>query len=148
MGLRAFIWLIAAIVLVVIELMTMGLTSIWFAGGALLAMGLELAGVPFIWQLIGFAAASVLLFLLTRPLALKFINKDRERTNADRLIGEIGIVTEEISNISGTGRVKISGLEWTAKTEVDSVVIPAGQRVRVGEIAGVKLIVSELQEQG
>ena len=124
---QALIWLVIFIVSIIIELATMGLATIWFAGGALIALIFAICGTP--------------LWLFTRPIALKYFNNGRTKTNADSLVGKIAIVSEEIDNIKGQGVVKVNGLEWSAKTVSDEMVIPVGKKVIIQKIEGVKLIV-------
>ena len=137
------VWLIALVVLVIIELLTMGLTTIWFAGGAFVAMLMALAGLPIYLQLVVFLLVSLVLLFCTRPLALKFFNKARVKTNLDGLTGKKAIVLTEINNLSGTGQVNLNGMEWTARSVREDAVIPSGAVVIVKEIQGVKLIVEE-----
>ncbi len=137
----AIAWFLIFLILVAVEIITLGLTTIWFAGGALAAFILAAAGVKSIFiQIIVFLAVSVMLLIFTRPLAKKYINKHTVRTNVDDMIGRTGKVTEEINNIEATGAVSINGNEWTARSAKDSI-IPAGAVVRVVRIEGVKAIV-------
>ena len=137
------IWLVILVALVVIELLTMGLTTIWFAGGALVATVASLFGAPLAVQVILFLAASGLLLYFTRPLAVKYFNKDRVRTNAESLVGRQAIVISEIDNLQGIGQVNVGGMEWSARTRVDGVKLPVGTVTTILAINGVKLIVEE-----
>lgn len=140
------IWLAVLVALVVIELLTMGLTTIWFAGGALVATVASLFGAPFAVQVILFLVASGLLLYFTRPLAVKYFNKDRIRTNAESLVGRQAIVISEIDNLQGIGQVNVGGMEWSARTRVDGVRLPVGTVTTILAINGVKLIVEERKE--
>ena len=140
------IWLVILVALVVIELLTMGLTTIWFAGGALVATVASLFGTPLAVQVILFLAASGLLLYFTRPLAVKYFNKDRVRTNAESLVGRQAIVISEIDNLQGIGQVNVGGMEWSARTRVDGVKLPVGTVTTILAINGVKLIVEERKE--
>lgn len=140
-------WLIAFVVFVGIEVATMALTTIWFAGGAFIAFLLSLLGVSVEIQLAVFVIASFLLLFLTRPFASRYINRNTIKTNAESLIGKQARVTEEVNDDQGTGTAVIGGQEWTARTEDRLVVIPAGTMVTVRDIKGVKLIVSTSQEE-
>lgn len=140
------IWLAVLVALVVIELLTMGLTTIWFAGGALVATVASLLGAPFAVQVILFLVASGLLLYFTRPLAVKYFNKDRIRTNAESLVGRQAIVISEIDNLQGIGQVNVGGMEWSARTRVDGVRLPVGTVTTILAINGVKLIVEERKE--
>lgn len=140
------IWLAVLVALVVIELLTMGLTTIWFAGGALVATVASLLGAPFAVQVILFLVASGLLLYFTRPLAVKYFNKDRIRTNAESLVGRQAIVISEIDNLQGIGQVNVGGMEWSARTRVDGEKLPVGTVATILAINGVKLIVEEKKE--
>lgn len=138
-------WLAAFVVLIGIEAATMALTTIWFAGGALAAFLLALAGASLMIQVIAFFAVSLTLLIFTRPFALRFINKNTVRTNAESLVGKRARVTERIDNDRGTGAAVVGGQEWTARSE-DGGVIEAGTMVTIREIKGVKLLVTEMKE--
>lgn len=140
----ALYWLIISAVLIVAEIMTLGLTTIWFAAGALAAALGAYIGMGIVGQLILFIVVSVILLGLTRPLAVKYLNDKTVRTNADSLIGEIAIVTEDIDNIAGKGAAKIQGEEWTARSTKDEMTIEKGTKVQIIKISGVKLIVSKI----
>lgn len=145
-GSSAIMWLIILVILVVVELATMGLTTIWFAGGSLVAFLAAVlhAGLPV--QVVLFFGVSFVLLFFTRPIALKHFNVDRIKTNAESLIGENAIVLEEINNIQGCGRVQVKGQEWAARSTEDSKTVAAGQLVKIQRIEGVKLIVEEATE--
>ncbi len=145
MSLTVF-WLVVLVVLVVIELLTMGLTTIWFAGGALVATIASLLRAPFAVQVILFLVVSVVLLFFTRPLAVKYFNKDRIRTNAESLVGRQAIVISEIDNLQGIGQVNVGGMEWSARTKEDGVRLPVGTVATVLAINGVKLVVEERKE--
>ena len=136
-------WLILFVVLLVIEIFTMGLTTVWFAGGALVAFILAFAGLGLPVQIIVFLLVSILLLVLTRPIAIKFFNQERQKTNADSLIGQRAVVLETIDTLHGTGRVEVNGMEWSAKVEDATAVIEAGTVVSIEGIQGVKLIVKK-----
>ena len=110
-------WLIAFIVLLVIEIITMGLTTIWFAGGALVAFVMGLLGFDLVIQVIAFLAVSVLLLILTRPLAVKYFNRECQKTNAESLIGKQALVLEDVDTLHSSGRVEVNGQEWSRLRE-------------------------------
>lgn len=141
-GTISIIWLVVLAILLVIEFLTLGLTTVWFAGGALVAFLVSLAGGPLWLQLLLFIAVSVVLLLFTRPLAMKYLNKDVQKTNVDSIPGEKGIVTATIDNLKAEGQVTIKGMEWSARAK-DGNVIEKGKVVRVTSVEGVKLIVEE-----
>ena len=139
-------WLVVLVVLVVIELLTMGLTTVWFAGGALVATIAAVLDTPFFVQVILFLIVSAVLLFFTRPLAVRYFNKDRVRTNAESLVGRQAIVISEIDNLQGTGQVNVGGMEWSARTRMDGVRLPVGTVTTILGINGVKLIVEERKE--
>lgn len=140
-------WVILLVALVVIEVATMGLTTIWFAGGALVATILAALHLPSYIQIAAFIVISVVLLMFTRPLAMRYFNKDRIKTNAESIVGKKAIVTGAIDNIKAQGRVTVSGMEWTARSVSDEVTIPEGSIVTIVAISGVKLIVEERKEE-
>lgn len=135
-------WLIVVVVMAVIEIITLGLTTIWFAGGALAAFIVSLLGANLLVQSILFVVVSVVLLAVTRPLAVEFLNKDRTKTNAESLIGKTAVVQQEIDNLKAAGMVTVDGQEWSARS-ADDTVIPAETRVEILEISGVKLLVRQ-----
>lgn len=110
---EAFVWLGLLIVFLVIEIITVGLTSVWLAGGALAALPLNIAGMNLIWQVGAFFVVSFLLLFFTRPFAVKYINAHHEKTNYEGVIGKIVRVTETVDNLAQTGTAVVNGLEWT-----------------------------------
>ena len=136
-----FIWLIALIVLIVIELATMGLTTIWFALGALVAAITAALHAPVVLQVVLFLVISIVSFIFTRPLAVKYFNRDRVRTNVESLIGRQGVVISEINNVEGIGQIQVGGQEWSARTRMYGMTVPVGTVVVVYAVNGVKLIV-------
>lgn len=134
-------WLILFVTLLIIEILTMGLTTIWFAGGAIIAYVLAFVGFDLPVQIIAFLLVSILLLVLTRPIAMKFFNQQRQRTNAESLIGQKAVVREDIDTLRGVGRVEVNGMEWSAKTDEPEDTIKAGTIVVIEGIQGVKLIV-------
>ena len=141
------VWIIAVIACLVAEAMTMGLTTIWFAGGAIVAAVLAGLGAPVLVQFIAFVVISVALLYFTRPLVEKGFNKTRIKTNSEGLIGKHAYVKEAIDNVNATGMVKIDGMEWTARTEKDGIIIPVDALVEVKAIDGVKAIVAQIKEE-
>lgn len=134
-------WGILFLILVVIELATMGLTTIWFAAGALIAVFISAVGLPLWVQILLFTVVSLVLLYFTRPVAIKYFNKDRQKTNAESLIGQTGIVTEAIQNLQEHGSVLLGGMQWSARAEDGRQEIAKDTTVEVLRIEGVKLIV-------
>ena len=135
------VWLIAMIVLLIIEGIVPGLVSIWFAIGAFAAMISAILGAPLWLQVLWFFAVSILTLCLTRPFAKKYVNSRATPTNADMFIGKECVVTEAIDNVLGTGTVTVGGKVWTARTEEPDGKAETGKVMTVVRIEGVKLIV-------
>ena len=142
-----FHWLIALAVFLVIEIITMGLTTIWFAGGSLVAFIASLIGVPVIAQIAIFFVISFVLLFFTRPVVEKRLNNSRTKTNVNSMIGKEGKVTEEIDNFNQKGTIVVNGLEWTARSSDDDIIIPNGSKIIVKDVQGVKAIVGKVSEQ-
>jgi membrane protein implicated in regulation of membrane protease activity len=138
-------WSAAIVIFLVIEGVTAGLASIWFAIGSAAALISALFGAPVWLQIVWFVIISGVTLFFTRPLAKKYVNSRTVPTNADRLIGMEGIVTERIDNLKGAGLVAIDGKTWTARSARDEI-IEKGAKVNALEISGVKLIVAEARE--
>ena len=136
-------WLIALIVLLVGEAITIGLTFVWFAVGALGALIVSVLGGALWLQVVIFLALSGVTLALARPVFARFLKTSHAATNADRVIGQTALVTEDIDNVEGKGLVVISGQVWSARSE-HGVAIPAGTQVRVLRIEGVKVYVEAL----
>ena len=143
----AIYWLILIIVLIVLEIITLGLTTIWFAGGALAGFILSMLNVSPVLQWAAFCAVSLILLFCTRPWALRYFNtQKKEKTNVDSLIGKTAVVTSAISNLEAQGEAVVNGAAWTARSEEDSVEIPEGTHVEIVAVQGVKLIVKRKEE--
>ena len=137
-------WLIAFILFVVGEAVTVGLVSIWFAVGSLGALLTAALGGGLWLQIAVFLILSALSLMLLKPLSRKWMAGHKAaRTNADRVIGETALVTEDIDNTMATGQVQVDGQIWTARSAHD-VVIPAGSQVKVLSIQGVKVMVERV----
>ena len=139
------LWLILVVVFAVLEGVSVSLTSIWFAAGALVALFVSFLG-PAVWvQAMVFAVVSLAALLLIRPLAKKMMQpKGKIPTNADRLLGREGIVTQTVDNLAATGQVRVSGQVWTARTTNDERIF-TGEQVKILRIDGVKLLVERAQ---
>ena len=134
-------WLTVAVIMAVIEGITPALVTIWFMFGALAAMVLSIFMQSFAVQFAVFAGVSAVLLIFTRPLVKKIFRKTKTvYTNADRIIGQEGVVTEEISNLENKGQITVLGQVWSAKSQ-DGSIIPSDKTVTVCSIHGVKAIV-------
>lgn len=140
------IWLGIVALFLVIEAATVGLTTIWFAGGALIAAIAAWIGAGAAVQWILFIAVSLVLLIFTRPVAVRYMNKDVEKTNVERLMGQKAVVIQEIDNLNHTGLIRVGDVEWMARTKSDDVQIPEKAVVVIKEVQGVKLIVEEVKE--
>ncbi len=140
------LWGVVFAVAVIAELATFQLVSIWFAAGALGAFIAAAAGLAFMPQLIIFTAVSALLLCVSRPLLRKLRVKEIAPTGYEDDIGRVATVTEEINAAKDTGRVKIGGVSWKARTE-DGSMLPAGTTVRVTRISGTTAFVASEQIQ-
>lgn len=136
-------WLVLLIVFAASEAITVGLTTIWFAAGALVSLIAALLGGPLWIQITLFLAVSLLCLAAARPLAKKHLNDKVEPTNADRVIGAEAQVTEDIDNIHGKGAVIIRGITWSARSQ-DGGPVAAGTMVKVMRIEGVKVFVEPI----
>lgn len=139
-------WLGILAVCLGVEVATLGLVSIWFAGGALVTFFVAMATETLWIQLVVFFAVSFILLFATRPIASKYYNNKRTKTNVDSLVGEYCKVTEVIDNFNETGTVVLNGMEWTARS-VDESVIEVGAKVKVHGIDGVKVLVGKEKEK-
>lgn len=140
------IWMGLLIVFGAGEAITVGLTSIWFAAGALAALICSMAGGNMALQIILFFVVSALSIAAFRPIAQKYIYNKVEPTNIDSIIGREVLVTEKISNLQAAGAVSISGLTWSARS-ADNADIPSGTLVRILRIEGVKVFVEKVKEE-
>lgn len=144
---EALYWLIGLAVLLLIEIVTLGLTTIWFAGGAFVAFIAAIIGLDLAAQMVLFVAVSLLLLIFTRPVAMKHLNKNRVKTNYEGLIGKVVKITKTVDNANQTGEACVNGQEWTVRSLQDDVVIEPGTKVKIVNIEGVRLIVTEYREE-
>lgn len=141
----AVIWFVLLIVFGVIEAVTVGLVSIWFALGALGALIAKILGAGVVVQITVFIIVSIICITATRPLVKKLHSKNIQSTNADRCIGQKAVVIEEIDNMNAKGQVKVNGNVWTARSESNEI-IPVDTVVKTVRIDGVKMIVKNEKE--
>lgn len=141
------IWLAAMIILIVIEIITVGLTTIWFAFGALVAIVVSMCGGGLMLQLTAFLLVSLGLLIFTRPFAVKYINTTRVKTNYEGIIGKIVRITQDVDNFAEKGCAVVNGQEWTVRAADDGSRIAAGSLAKVVDIRGVKLIVEKYEEE-
>lgn len=133
-------WIVALVVLIIVEAVTAQMLTIWFAAGAAGAIVAERLGAEMWLQWVVFVAVSAVALVATRPLVKKLTKTKVQPTNADRCIGQTAVVIEEINNIEGRGQVHVNGVTWTARS-LDGTVFKKDEKVTVERIDGVKLIV-------
>ncbi|AEE17312.1 NfeD family protein [Treponema brennaborense] len=137
-------WFGIAVVCTAIEAVTFGLTTIWFAAGALVMIFISFTPLPFAWQLLVFFILSGVLLGFTRPLAVKKLKVGKEKTNSESLIGKKALVVKRISEFE-KGEVTVSGTVWTAQS-ADGSVLEEKTECVIDKIAGVTLVVKPVQE--
>ena len=140
------VWTAAIILFGVVEAATAGLVSIWFVAGALVALIAAFVDASLVVQIILFLVVSAVALALTRPMLRKITNAKAIPTNADRVLGETAKVTETIDNENSLGAVYVDGKTWSARS-VDDTIIPAGSRVYIESMQGVKLLVKKSEEK-
>ena len=141
------IWIGLFIILLLIEIFTVGLTTIWFAIGALAAEGVNTLGADLIIQIIVFLAVSVILMIFTRPWAARHLNQNRLKTNYESKIGEIIKITERVDNLKQTGKSIVDGQEWTVRSQNNNEILEKDELAKVIAVSGVKLIVEKYEEE-
>ena len=141
-----WLWLCGAVLFGVVEATTTGLVSVWFAVGSVGAFFAALAGWGVTAQLVVFAVVSAAALAVSRPLARRITREKPVPTNADRVLGRTASVTEDIDNDAASGTVYVDGKTWTARSDGGEV-IPAGCRVEIRRMEGVKLFVQKIEEK-
>jgi membrane protein implicated in regulation of membrane protease activity len=141
----AWFCLVALVIFAVAEAATVGLVSIWFAGGALVALIIAGCGGPIWLQVLLFLAVSGIMLAMLRPFVRRMTKSSKTETNAGRHIGREALVQEEINNLTGTGAIKLDGVTWTARSESGEV-IPVGETIVVRRIEGVKVFVAPAEK--
>ena len=143
MVLETMIWVAVIVIAAILEGMSTQLISIWFVGGGIAGMIAQLCGARVWLQVLIAAVVTLVLLLATRPLVKKFLQNKETHTNADRVVGQTAVVTEDIDNLAARGRVEVLGNDWAARS-TENVRIQKGTKVQVVRIEGVKLIVTPL----
>lgn len=141
-----YVWIIAAVVLAIVEMATVNLVSIWFCFGAVAAALTAVVTDSIAAQITVFLVVSALLLLITKPLVKRLNKKDKVKTNADAIIGQEGIVTVDIDPPQNQGQIRVIGQVWSAKSENDGP-IAKDTAVVVTAITGVKAVVKVKEEQ-
>lgn len=136
-------WIGLLVIFLLVEIATVGLTSIWFAGGALVAGVVCIVGGPLWLQVVLFFVVSFVLLYFTRPWALRFVKPKNVKTNYEELEGKTVRILETVNNIEGTGRAIYNGMEWSARAERDDVTFEVEELAQVLRVQGVKLILQK-----
>ena len=140
------VWLAAFVILIGIEAATLNLCTIWFAIGALVSFFLTFTGMGRYGQVAVFFIVSCVLLIFTRPLAVRYINKNTVKTPVEGLGGKKARITEAVDNDRAAGAAVVEGQEWTARS-ADGSPIEKGALVEITEIQGVKLMVRKVKEE-
>ena len=141
-----YIWLGVVALSIIIEFVTADLVSVWFIAGGLAAMVLALFKVDLVWQLVVFIVLSLIILATCRRPISKLLGKNKVSTNADSIIGKEFVLLSPIAfNVAGS--LKVNDVTWTADTAEDGVEIKAGEKVKVVEIRGNRLIVEKAESQ-
>lgn len=139
-------WLLVIVACVIIEALTMGLTTIWFGVGAFVAWLSNIVGLKLEIQILIFLLVSILSLILTRPIAIEKLKIGKTKTNADSLIGEKVKVVSIINNINNEGSVKVKGQMWSARSLKEDEIIEKDEIVYIKDIKGVRLIVEKINK--
>ena len=137
-----WVWVAVTIICVVIESLTLALTTIWFGISAFVLVFLAFTPLPFVAQVFIFVALALILLIFTRPIVKKKLSQKQIATNYERVIGQIAVVTKKITALD-KGAIKINGMEWTAAVKED-IVLEKGSKCIIEEIAGVTAYVKEI----
>lgn len=136
-----FFWLGVVLLLSVIEMATADLITIWFIASGIVTLIVSFFDIPFVAQVGIFVVLGTVLLITTRKTLVEKMNKNKQKTNLDRVVGMEGVVTEKITK-HNPGEVKVDGKKWTAISN-DGKNISEGKNVKIIKIEGVKLIVEE-----
>lgn len=139
-----WIWLVITVICIVIEAVTLSLTTIWFAISAFLMIFIAFTPIPFVAQLTIFVVVALVLLVFTRPIVKKKLDQKKISTNYRRIIGQPAIVTKKISFME-KGIIKINGMEWTAAVS-EEITIDAGSKCIIEKIEGVTAYVKKIQD--
>jgi membrane protein implicated in regulation of membrane protease activity len=137
-----WVWVAATIICVIIESLTLSLTTIWFGISAFVMVFLAFTPIPFSVQLFIFVVLALVLLIFTRPFVKKKLNQKKIATNYERVIGQVAVVTKKITSLD-KGSIKINGMEWTAATKGEAS-LEEGSKCIIEEIAGVTAYVKEI----
>ncbi len=137
-----WVWVAVTIICVIVESLTLSLTTIWFGISAFVMVFLAFTPLPFTAQLFIFVVLALVLLIFTRPVVKQKLNQKKIATNYERIIGQIALVTKKITALD-KGSVKINGMEWTAAVKED-ITLEEGSKCIIEEIAGVTAYVKQI----
>lgn len=140
------IWLVIFLLLLAIEIVTLGLTTIWFAIGAIAAFVVTLCGLGTTVQLVVFIVVSIVSLILTRPIVVKYLNKDKIKTNVDELIGKNAIIVKDADGVNSFGEANLNGEIWMAKS-FDGAYLKKDEIVEIVSVEGIKLVVKRKEDE-
>ncbi len=138
----AIVWIVLILILLLVEILTINLVTIWFVIAAIPALFLELLGVSLVVQIIVFALIATMLLIFTRPLVKKIQNGRALNTNYMSVIGQQGIALEDLGGLE-KGYVKINGMEWLAQSEDN---IQKDDVIVVQDVSGSKVIIKKIKK--
>lgn len=141
------VWLGIMVLFLIIEAVTVGLATIWFAAGALAAVAACAFGINIAGQIAIFFVVSLLLLFFTRPIAVKYINPHKIRTNYEDAVDRTVRITARVDNRAGTGTAVLNGQEWTVRMQNDKIILEEGELAKVISVEGVKLILVPFDDQ-
>jgi membrane protein implicated in regulation of membrane protease activity len=137
-----WVWVAVTIICIVIESLTLSLTTIWFGISSFVLVFLAFTPIPFGAQLFIFVVLALVLLIFTRPVVKRKLNQKKIATNYERIIGQIALVTKKITALD-KGSIKINGMEWTAAVKED-ITLEEGSKCIIEEIAGVTAYVKRI----
>ena len=140
---NSWFWLAIMVVLLIVEVCTLALTTIWFAGGAFAALITSFLTDSFAIQCALFVGVSAVLLLILRPSAVRRFNRRRAKTNVEAVVGKTVRVIEPVDNIANTGRVVVDGMEWAARSNSEGTTFAVGDNATVVRVEGVKMIIEK-----
>lgn len=134
-------WIGAALLFILIEVISVSLVLVMFAGGAFAAAAANALGAPVWLQIVVFAGASAVLLVALRPWLLRRLKGRMPlvETNAAAQVGRPAIVVADVGALGG--RVKLAGEVWSARAAREDVVLPVGTEVHVIRIDGATAVV-------
>ena len=137
---NSIFWIIILAILIFIEIITLGITTIWFAGGALVAFIVSLFFDNLVLEIVVFLAVSITLLYFTRPIVMRYFNSQKAKSNYEGVIGKEAVVIATVDNGTTLGQVDVDGQEWSARS-LEGDVLEKGTKVIIKGISGAKLIV-------